>query len=330
MAIYERKDSPYFWWNLQHKKKSYRGSTGTTNRSEAHAYFLEQKRLIKGGRFKYTNKTFGELVAHYIDSYHPNEQATLRWALQFWADTKLEDLRGSDIKQLQEQRAMRVKGATVNRQFNTIRSILGKAVRDLDWLERVPQWAKEKELQPSRGVLSLVDEKRLLMELPPHLKRVVRFALETGLRKSTITSLTMDMFNADNGILTIPPELLLKTRKPLVIKLNREARYLVLNEEGFTEGRMGLRPLNLSRPIFTYKSREFKNPAGAAWQKAKKRARVDITFHELRHTWATRRLEEGMPEAIVAHLGGWTSTRMLKTYSHININNIEILKEFGY
>ena len=78
---------------------------------------------------------------------------------------------------------MRVKGATVNRQFNTIRSILGKAVRNLDWLERVPQWAKEKELQPNRGVLSLADEQRLLKELPPHLKRVVRFALETGLRK---------------------------------------------------------------------------------------------------------------------------------------------------
>ena len=105
---------------------------------------------------------------------------------------------------------------------------------------------------------------------------------------------------------------------------------MFLNEEGFAEGKMGLRPLNLSRPIFTYKSRKFKNPAGSSWKKAKKRARVDITFHELRHTWATRRLEEGMPEAIVAHLGGWTSTRMLKTYSHININNIEILKEFGY
>ena len=330
MSVFKRNDSPYYWLKLQHKKNTYGGSTGTTNKSEALAIFLEQERLIKSSRFKYTNKTFGELVAYYINSYHPNEQATLRWALQFWADTKLEDLRGSDIKLLQERRAMRVKGATVNRQFNTIRPILGKAVRNLGWLESIPQWSKEKELQPSRGVLSPVDEKRLLMELPPHLKRVVRFALETGLRKSTITSLTMDMFNADNGILTIPPELLLKTRKPLVIKLNREARYLVLNEEGFTEDKMGLRPLNLSRPIFTYKSRKFKNPAGAAWQKAKKRARVDITFHELRHTWATRRLEEGMPEAIVAHLGGWTSTRMLKTYSHININNIEILEQFGY
>ena len=183
MSVFKRNDSPYYWWKLQHKKKTYGGSTGTTNKSEALAIFLEQERLIKSSRFKYTNKTFGELVARYIDSYHPNEQATLRWALQFWADTKLEDLQGSDIKLLQERRAMRVKGATVNRQFNTIRSILGKAVRNLDWLERVPQWAKEKELQPNRGVLSLADEQRLLKELPPHLKRVVRFALETGLRK---------------------------------------------------------------------------------------------------------------------------------------------------
>jgi len=74
----------------------------------------------------------------------------------------------------------------------------------------------------------------------------------------------------------------------------------------------------------------FKNPAGAAWQKAKKRAGVDITFHELRHTWATRMLEAGVPEAIVAELGGWTSTRMLKTYSHIDVSNVKLLKEFGY
>jgi hypothetical protein len=41
-------------------------------------------------------------------------------------------------------------------------------------------------------------------------------------------------------------------------------------------------------------------------------------------------LEEGVPEAIVAELGGWTSTRMLKTYAHIDISNVKILKEYGY
>ena len=330
MSVFKRNDSPYYWWKLQHKKKTYGGSTGTTNKSEALAIFLEQERLIRSNKFRYTNKTFGELVAYYIDSYHPNEQATLRWALKFWADTKLEDLRGSDIKQLQEFRAKKVKGSTVNRQFNTIRSILGKAVKNLGWLERVPQWTKEKELEPTRGVLSKPEEKRLLKELPTHLKRITRFALETGLRKSTITALTMDMFDPETGVLTIPAKLLLKTRKPLVIPISIKARSLVINEEGFSEGKLGLRFLDSNRPIFTYEGKAFKNPAGAAWQKAKKRAGVDITFHELRHTWTTRMLEAGVPEAIVAELGGWTSTRMLKTYSHIDISNVKILKEFGY
>ena len=54
------------------------------------AIFLENERLIKSGRYTHTEKTFGDLVAHYIDTYHPNEQATLRWALKFWADTKLD------------------------------------------------------------------------------------------------------------------------------------------------------------------------------------------------------------------------------------------------
>jgi integrase len=330
MSLFHRKDSPYYWWKLQYKGEKFSKSTQTRNKSEAMAIFLENERLIKSGRYVHTEKTFGDLVAHYIDSYHPNEQATLRWALKFWADTKLIELRGSDIKQAQEFRAKKVKGSTVNRQFNTIRSILGKAVKNLGWLERVPQWTKEKELEPTRGVLSKPEEKRLLKELPPHLKRITRFALETGLRKSTITALTMDMFDPETGVLTIPAKLLLKTRKPLVIPISLKARSLVINEEGLSEGKLGLRILDPNRPIFTYEGKAFKNPAGAAWQKAKKRAGVDITFHELRHTWATRMLEEGVPEAIVAELGGWTSTRMLKTYSHIDVSNVKILKEFGY
>jgi len=140
----------------------------------------------------------------------------------------------------------------------------------------------------------------------------------------------MDMFDPETGVLTIPAKLLLKTRKPLVIPISIKARSLVINEEGLSESKLGLRILDPNRPIFTYEGKAFKNPAGAAWQKAKKRAGVDITFHELRHTWATRMLEAGVPEAIVAELGGWTSTRMLKTYSHIDISNVKILKEFGY
>ena len=52
MSVFKRKDSPYYWWKLQHKKKTYGGSTGTTNKSEALAIFLEQERLIKSNKFR--------------------------------------------------------------------------------------------------------------------------------------------------------------------------------------------------------------------------------------------------------------------------------------
>ena len=92
MGVFKRKDSPYYWWKLQYKGEPFSESTNTRNKSEAMAIFLENERLIKSGRYTHTEKTFGDLVAHYIDTYHPNEQATLRWALKFWADTKLMSL----------------------------------------------------------------------------------------------------------------------------------------------------------------------------------------------------------------------------------------------
>ncbi len=332
MSVFKRADSPYYHWKLQYKKKKYGGSTGTKKKNEALAFFVEQEKIIKNNKIRFIDKTYGELVDYYINTYHPNEQATLRWTLAFWKNIKLCDLDRGKIKRLQEFRAMRprTKASTVNRMFNTVRSILGRAYRVLGWIDEVPYWQKEKELQPIRRVLTLEEEKRLLKELPPHLKRIVKFALATGLRKSTIVSLTMDMFNPESGILTIPSSLLQKTKQTLVIKLNREARFLILNDERFKRRGLTLGLCREDRPIFAYKGRKIKEPAGAAWRKALKRANVKLAFHELRHTWATRMLEQGMSEAQVAHLGGWTSTRMLKTYAHIHVNNFADLEKFGY
>ena len=85
---------------------------------------------------------------------------------------------------------MRVKGSTVNRQFAVIKSLLRKAEMDLGWLQKAPNWRKEQEHESQRHILTLKEEARLLVQLPAHTKRIVQFALETGLRKGTISKLT--------------------------------------------------------------------------------------------------------------------------------------------
>lgn len=58
-----------------------------------------------------------------------------------------------------------------------------------------------------------------------------------------------------------------------------------------------------------------------AWRRACREAGLTgLRFHDLRHTAATKLLEEGTPVAIVAHILGWsasTAVRMAKRYGHI-------------
>ena len=330
MGVFKRADSPYYHWKLQHKGVKHGGSTGTKNKAEAWKYFTKQQELIKNRKIRFRDKTYGDLVDYYIGTFHPNDQATLRWTLRFLEDIKLSDLTGADIKNLQEYALARRKASSVNRMFNTVRSILNRALRNLGWIDQPIIWAREKEIEPERKVLGKEEEKRLLKELPSHLRRIVEFALETGFRKTMIVSLTMDMLDLEKGILRIPARLNKKTGKNFEPRISKRAIELILEEEGSEEEKFGLRFLDPKRPIFTYQGKAIKNPAGSAWYKALKRSGVDITFHSLRHTWATRMVHRGLAEYKVVRLGGWTSNKMLRNYVHISPSEITGLEEFGY
>jgi integrase len=58
-----------------------------------------------------------------------------------------------------------------------------------------------------------------------------------------------------------------------------------------------------------------------AWRNAREKAGLaSLRFHDLRHTTATKLLEQGVPFAVVAELLGWSTTtavRMAKRYGHI-------------
>jgi integrase len=329
MAIYKNGKNKNYYYSFQHKKKRFQGSTGTHDKDRAFEIYLQKKNEITNHRFKYIDKTFKELVDHYYNSYSKNDQRALDWFLRHLGDRKLEEISGPELKQLQEFRALRVKGSTVNRQFVIIRSLLNKAVTDLGWLSQAPKFKKEKELEPPKRILSSYDQDRFMKYLPQHLKRIVIFALNTGLRKGTIAKLDYDMYDYSKRMLSVPAEIT-KTRKSLEIPLNAEAHKAIMNTEFGSIHSRGLGIHLRQRPIFTYNGERIKDPGASAWRRAKKRAGIDIRFHDLRHTWATRCIESGMSVAYVQYLGGWSSPKMMQRYINITPENLKELKRFGY
>ena len=329
MGIYKNGSNRNYYYNFQYKKKRFQGSTGTHDKDRATEIYLQKKNEVKRHKLRYINKTVKELIEHYYNTYSKNDQQSLDWFLRQFGDRKLEDISGPELKGLQEYKAIRVKGSTANRQFSIIRSLLNKAVVDLGWLSQAPKFKKEKELEPPKKVLSIYDQERFIRYLPPHLKRIVIFALNTGLRKSTIVNLNYDMYDHHKKYLVIPAKFQ-KNKKALEIPINREAHKVIMNnQKGFIHTQ-GLGTYLSNRPIFTYNGQRIKDPGASAWRRAKKKARIDIRFHDLRHTWATRCIESGMPPAHVQYLGGWSSPKMMQRYITISPENLKELRKFGY
>jgi len=42
-----------------------------------------------------------------------------------------------------------------------------------------------------------------------------------------------------------------------------------------------------------------------------------LTFHSLRHTWATRGLEAGVPQRTLQAMGGWSDLKQVEIYTHV-------------
>ena len=210
--------------------------------------------------------------------------------------------------------AIRARRASANRVWTILRSALnlafndGKVASDHAWRKVRPF----KKVDRARvRYLSIAECKRLINACDPDFRRIVTAALCTGCRYGELARLTVADFNPNSGTIGIRES---KSGKP---------RHVVLTDEGraffaeLTAGRSGDEVM-------------LRKADGAAWEKshqlrpmaeAVKRAKIkpSISFHGLRHSWASLSVMAGVPPMVVAKNLGHTDTRMVeKHYGHLS------------
>jgi integrase len=209
--------------------------------------------------------------------------------------------------------AIRRRKSSANRTWTILRAALNNAFHD-DLVASDAAWRKVK---PFKGVdaariryLTVEEAQRFVNASDSDFRRLVQAALQTGCRYSELARLEVADFNPNSGTLAIRQS---KSGK---------ARHVVLSDEGvlffqqLTIGRAGSEIM-------------LRKANGEAWRASHQlrpmaqaciNARIDppISFHGLRHTWASHAVMNGVPLLVVAKNLGHTDGRMAeKHYAHL-------------
>jgi integrase len=208
---------------------------------------------------------------------------------------------------------IRARRASANRTLTALKAALnrfwkaGKAASDRAWRSVEPFEAVD---AARIRYLTVTEAQRLINACEPDFRPMVQAALQTGARYGELIRLQCHDFNPDAGTVAIRQS---KSGKP---------RHVVLTDEGIalfrqlSAGRSGNEPLLRRANGSAFRDHDQTQPM----LDAVKRAKISpaISFHGLRHTWASLSVMNGVPPMVVAKNLGHRDTRMVeKHYGHL-------------
>jgi integrase len=208
--------------------------------------------------------------------------------------------------------AMRKRQATANRILTVLKAALNFAHES----RRVSSKASWEAVKPFRGVdlpkvrfLTPHEVTALTKACEPDFKVIVKAALLTGCRYGELTALRVGAFDSDSKSIFVE-----KSK-------NGTARHVVLNDEGaaffsqLTKGREVLAEMFFRANGKPWKTSEQKRPMDKACIESDVSG---VTFHILRHTYASQAVMNGVPVAVVAEQLGHKDTRITERhYAHL-------------
>jgi integrase len=154
--------------------------------------------------------------------------------------------------------------------------------------------------------LSVEEESRLMLELEtktrnPWMRPIVIFAIETGMRRSEILSLTWEYVDLQRRVARLVDT---KNGEGRSVPLTLKATSLLLSMPRSIDGR-----------VFATTAEAVK----LSFQRAVVRSQIDdLHFHDLRHEAVSRLFEKGLNVMEVSSVSGHKTLQMLKRYTHLS------------
>lgn len=303
-------------YQAQIRRKGYPIQTRTfETKRDAEAWVAtlesEMRRGIFIDRTEAEQTTFGEILNRYAREVTPEKSG---WRAEIsrlnqlqqhpLASRTLASLRSADFAEYRDTRLQAVGPKTVQLELSLMSAVFNVAKRDWSIPVENPITHIRKPKLPRGRERRLVgdEEARILAAARESkagaLEACITLAIETGMRRGEIVSLTWENVDFHVGVVKLG-----KTK-------NGDKRIVPLSEAAEAALRSLPRALH-GGPLTTFHD---SNGLGAAFRRACERCGVeDLRFHDLRHEAASR-LAPKMPVATLAKVMGWRTLQMAMRY----------------
>src|SRR5215475_7957761 len=238
------------------------------------------------------------------------------------------DIDASEIASYQAKRkSEKASARTLNKELQVLRQVLK---RHRMWANLQGDVKFEREHNDVGKALNCDEEKGLLDACGSNalLKAIVTLALNTALRKNEIRTLRWSQIDFEKRTVTVGRaktqagtgrliplnqpafEALAKWAGRLVESHAEDYVFPACEAAGIEREHPDKERIDPTRPITSWRS---------AWRAALKRAKLQIRFHDLRHTCITKLAESQASEHTLMSIAGHVSRKMIEHYSHIRM-----------
>ncbi len=307
---------------------------GCDTENKAWEALIKAKHGRKQESSKAEDFTFEQYAKRFLKSYSMKRKDSWRSdkkylesrLIPFFGTMQVNEIKPEHVlKFVDEEFSDEVKKSTINRYLQLLRRMMNVA-QDFGYEIKQnpvrPSMLYDESQYRRDRVLSEEEESLLLNEAAPHLKAILKFALQTGCRLQEILSLKKSDISLSDETITIRPEVN-KTKKLDVIPMSSETRILLEQLVEENQGR--------SEFVFTYYDRKIKKirqvkSIKVAFGNACKRANITaFQFRDCRRTYASRLHEQGVDPLIIQRLLRHSS---FKISEQVYIqSNLKMMKE---
>ncbi|TEA79798.1 tyrosine-type recombinase/integrase [Allopusillimonas ginsengisoli] len=298
---------------------------------EAEDFLVSQKQLIKAETTVGQRRpvTLDEAAAKYISEQAANgkvswanEASMLKPLMATHSSLTIDQIDNDSLADfVAARKAAGRKAKTINITLGAVRSICNRAAtawkfeNGLTWLDRAPEITllDDSDKRPPRP-LAWGEQERLLPSLPQHLRQMVLFDLNTGVREDVVCSLRWAWevrvkIRADVTVtvFVVPRTHVKGRRRERIIICNSVAQRIVDQQRGLNPEFVFCWPKPIGKKEVEYLAVQHINNNG--WQKARGRVGLaDLRVHDLRHTVGMRLRAAGVSkrtqDAILWHESG--------------------------